>query len=683
MDADEGFVSATVAADRPTRRVRLRANLATGAFWLLGSAVVVLAQPNTDRKLAAAGAAVAGIATIVVIGALTPDRDRRYVRSLIGAMVAVSVTGDGLLQLLTGSANGFQLYGLDTRIALPLIVVLLAPLVLRALPRRLRSRALWADRAAVVREARPLDWLVAAYAFLILPDLALGLAHHAPKSYIAQDLGLIVFFVFAYVAGRTVSTEAGRASAAELVAVLLVLAAGQALFGWGTTPIFTYVEAACAAAAAFALFRPNKAGWLLLALALALLVNDAIDIKNGSGSTTGIEFVAALGLVAYLVVRVWHLLPQWLVVAVGVAALAGFLVFTADGQTVRGQYRGPDQSNLGRTYEAHQVREEIHSSPVSFVFGRGIGGTVDETQAPRLFAESLVYGGRDLAHVPQVHLLSYEFLLKYGLLGFAWLGALLVGVAILGIRALEAAARDRDPTPVIYAALPLLGIAAALAAATHFQDNPLNAFAVGVLVTRFGGEASSRLRLGVALPAVAVVCAAVGAVAFGGSVAPFYPSGPGVSEVEVGLPLTNKAVVGRVGFAYPAHYHLRRFATSNHAVTGVHGARARGVVVASYPLKRRPEVGASGRVLRPDGVFFELYKAPRHAHPQGAKKKLPLILFDFPQIRAFRNTPGIEQGGAFFRVHGRNYQAMLWVGKDASKISLLTIDFIVESITAR
>jgi hypothetical protein len=318
---------------------------------------------------------------------------------------------------------------------------------------------------------------------------------------------------------------------------------------------------------------------------------------------------------------------------------------------------------------------------VSFVFGRGIGGTVDETQAPRLFAESLVYGGRDLAHVPEVHLLSYEFLLKYGLLGFAWLGALLVGVAVLGLRALEAATRYRDPTPVIYAALPLLGIAAALAAATHFQDNPLNAFAVGVLVTRFGGEASSRLRLGVALPAVAVVCAAVGAVAFGGGVGSFYPKG--VPEVDTGLPLTNKAVVGHVRFAYPAHYHLRRFATSNHAVTGVHGARVRGVVVASYPLKRRPEVGASGRVLPPDGVFFELYKTPRHAHPLGAKKKLPLILFDFPQIRAFRNTPGVEQGGAFFRVHGRNYQAMLWVGKDASKTSLLTIDFIVESITAR
>src|SRR5207244_12259056 len=66
-----------------------------------------------------------------------------------------------------------------------------------------------------------------------------------------------------------------------------------------------------------------------------------------------------------------------------------------------------------------------------------------------------------------------------------------------------------DPTLVVYAALPHLVIAAALAAASHLQDNPLNAFALGVLVTRLGGGPSSRLRLSVALPAAAVIGALV------------------------------------------------------------------------------------------------------------------------------------------------------------------------------
>jgi hypothetical protein len=679
VSAESGAAGSSAVRGQVARRGLLQ-NVFTAGIWLAGSAVAVAAQPGTDRKLAALGAAVAGIATLLAVARLTPDRERRYVRSLVGAMVAVSVVGDLIIQQLVGGTNGFQLYGQDTRIALPLIFVLLAPLVLQALPVRLRSPALWRD--GVWREARALDWLVASYALLILPDLALGIVHHAPKTYIAQDLGLIVFFVFAYVAGRAVSAAAGRASAIEVVVVLVALGAAQAIFGWATTPIFTYVEATCAAAVGFAVLQPSKLRLLLLVAAVALLANDAVAIKNGTGSTTAIELAAALGIVAYLLVRMRHLLPQWLVVGIAAAALVGFLAFTADGATVRGQYRGMDQSNLGRAYEAHQVRAATHS-PVSFVFGRGLGASIDETQAPKLFAESLTYGGRDLAHVQEVHLLPYEFLLKYGLLGFAWLAAFVAGVAILAIRAFEAATRNHDPTPVLYAALPLLGVVAALGAATHLQDNPLNALGVGVLVTRFDAgalrwKAPAWLRLGVAVPATAVICAVLGAVAFAESPGRFVFSSYGAG----GQVVPNAAAfVGDVRFLYPRNYHLRSFSSSSYAVTRVHGpARVHGVVVASYPLKRSPEVGGSGEVLRPDGVFFELYQAPRHAPALGLKKNLPLILYDFPGIPPFRNTPAIEQGGAFFRAHGHNYQAILWVGKNVPKPALLTVDNIIVSI---
>jgi hypothetical protein len=679
VSAKEGFVSAA-AADPLARQERLRSKLATGGFWLLGSAVVAVAQPSSDRTLAAAGAAVAGIATILVVSRVTQDRGRRYFRSLVGAIVAVSVVGDWLVQHLISGSNGFIQYGLDTRIALPLIFVLLAPLVLGAVPVRLRSRALWHDRALIVREARPLDWLAVAYGLLVIPDLLLGVAHHAPKSYIAQDLGLVVFFLFAYVAGRTVTVASGRGSSVELVNVLLLLAAAQKIFGLDTTPIFTYVEAACVGAVAFALFRPGKTRLLPLVVALVLLGDEALAVKHGSGSTTAVELAVALGIVAYLAVRGWRLVPEWLAIVAALAALAGFLAFTADGATVRGQYHGLDQSNLGRTFEAHQVQEAISSSPVSLVFGRGLGGSIDETQAPRLFAESLTFGGRDLAHVQEVHLLPYEFLLKYGLLGFGLLAGFAVGLGLLVVRALETASRHRDPTPVIYAALPLLAFVAALAAATHLQDNPLSAFGLGVLVTRLEPKTAPSRVLRLAVPAAAIVCVGLGALAFSGSVKPFFSSGPGALSAPT---LKNAAVVGDVRFKYPANYYRRYFATSSHAVTRVHGSRVHGAVVASYPLKRHPERGGSGNVLRSDGVFFEVYQAPRHAHPLGARKKLPLILFDFPAITAFRNTPGIEQGGAFFRVAGRNYQALMWVGKNAPKSELLTIDYIIESVVAR
>ncbi|MFL5958810.1 MAG: hypothetical protein ACJ75G_00880 [Gaiellaceae bacterium] len=674
MSAEEGAVTAAV-RDRANRHLQRRSDVATAAIWLLGSAVVALAQPDSDRRLAAAGAAVAGIATILAVSRLTPDPERRHFRSLVGAMVAVSVVGDWLIQHLAGNANGFVQYGVDTRIALPLLFVLLAPLVLRALPTRLGSHALWRDRAVVWREARPLDWLAAAYALLIVPDLALGLAHHAPKTYIAQDLGLIVFFVFAYVAGRTVSAKAGRASAVELVVVLLALGSAQALFGWDTTPIFTYVEAASAGAVAFALLQPTKARLVLLAAAVALLANDAVAIKNGTGSTTSFELAAALGVVGYLVVRARNLLPRWLCVAIAVAALAAFLAFTSDGATVRGQYYGSDQSNLGRTYEAHQVRAAVHGSPVSFVFGRGLGGSVDETDAPPLFAASLVYGGRDLAHVQQVHLLPYDFLLKNGLLGFAWLAALAVGLAVLGIRALETASRHRDPTPVVYAALPLLGLVAALAAATHLQDNPLNAFALGVLVTRLDGTASfaaSRLRF--AVPATAVICAAVGAVAFSGRVGPFVFPG----FVGGGM---NAAVVGDLRLNYPYSFHRRYFSTAKHAITGAHGIRIHGIVVASYPLTRSPELGGAGASFRRNGVFLELYRAPRLRHRLAPTRPFPLTIFDLPDIGGL---PGArEQGGTSFSVNGRNYRVILWVGTNASKLAQVAAEEIVTTIDVK
>jgi hypothetical protein len=679
--ADESFASAAGAADRPDRHDRLRGKLATASFWLLGSALVAVAQPSSDRKLAAAGAAVAGIATILVVSRLTHDPGRRYFRSLLGAIVAVSVVGDWLVQHLISGSNGFIQYGLDTRIALPLIFVLLAPVVLGALPVRLRSRALWHDRALILREARPLDWLAAAYALLILPDLALGVAHHAPKSYIAQDLGLIVFFLFAYVAGRTINADTGRESAVELVSVLLLLAAAQKLFGWDTTPLFTYVEAACAGALAFMLFQPRKPRLVALGLlALVLLGADAIAIKNGTGSTTAVELAAALGIIGYLVVRERNLLPESAVVTIAVAVAAGFLAFTADGVTVRGQYHGSDQSQIGRTYEAHQVREAIHSSPISFLFGRGLGGSIDETKAPKLFAESLVYGGRDLAHVQEVHLLPYEFLLKYGLLGFAWLAALVVGISILCLRALETATRHRDATPVVYAALPLLGIAAALAAATHLQDNPLNALAVGVLVTRLEPKTSPSRVLRFAVPAAAVVCAAVGAVAFSRSPGAFpfpaFAGGPGG---------TNAAVVGGLRVEYPRyqHYHARYFSTQKHAVTGVRHVRVHGVVIASYPLKRSPELSGSGQSLPSDGLFFELYQAPRKQRHPAPTKTLPLTIFDFPDIAALRITDALEQGGVSFSVNGRNYRAILWVGKHAPKAARVAIDYIVLSIQVK
>lgn len=459
----------------------------TAAIWLAGSAIVTVSQPGTARKEAALGAAAAGIALIGVTAWLTKDGGRRYFRSLLAGMVAVSLTSTYLLRHLTGTTKAFAISGLDTRIALPLMFLLFLPLVAGALPRDVwRPRALWELR----RQARAMDWVALAYALLIVPGLLLGVAHHAPKTFIAQDLGLVVFFVFMYVAGRAVTAATAAPSAQELMEVLLAVAVMQyVLFYWTPAPLYTFAEAASAAALAVAILRPGRAGLLAGVVGATILVDDASAIHSGSNSSTGILLIGALAVLAYLVIRIRPVLPRWLIVAGAVAALVVFVGFTSDGRTLRGQdYGAKDPSNIGRTFEAQQVLKEVKRTPLSVVFGRGFGGTIDERNGPPLFTIGLEHGGRDLAHVQQVHLLEYNFLLKLGLVGAAWLVAFVLALAVLVLQGLEWAARRRDPTPAIYAALPLLGLAVAFAAATRLQVNPLNAFALGVLVTYLGAR---------------------------------------------------------------------------------------------------------------------------------------------------------------------------------------------------
>lgn len=457
------------------RRGRLLGPVATAVVWLAGSAAVALAQADSGRRIAALGAAGAGIAIILAVGWLTEDRDRRYLRSVVGVVIAVSIVAEWLLWHLVSASSGFEIDGMVKRLVLPILVVLLAPLV---------ARTFWLDRATALRPARGMDWIVAAYATVILvPALAAGVYHHNRLLYVAQDLGLIVFFCFMYLVGRAVTREAAGASAGEIVDLLLVLAVARVLvFGWDLFPLYTFIEAASACALAVLLLRPRSARLLRVGLAVTLLAEDVVLIKQGANSSTAAQLAGALAILAYLAVRARRLVPQWLLVALALIAVAGFIGLTSDGSALRGQYYGPDASNAGRTFEAHAVRSAVGHGP-SAVLGRGLGGTIDETGAPPAFKATLVYGGRDVAHVQEIHLLVYAFLLKAGYLGLVWLAAFLAGLAILTVKALERAARERDPSLVLYAAIPLLAVAQATSASSRLQSNPLTGLSLGILVT--------------------------------------------------------------------------------------------------------------------------------------------------------------------------------------------------------
>ena len=79
-------------------------------------------------------------------------------------------------------------------------------------------------------------------------------------------------------------------------------------------------------------------------------------------------------------------------------------------------------------------------------------------------------------------------------------------------------------------------------------------------------------------------------------------------------------------------------------------------------------------------MFFELYQAPRRPHYQAPSRTYPLTIFDLQTVRALTSTETTEQGGLVFRVKGRNYRMILWVGKDAPKSALFIVDDLVGSI---
>lgn len=141
------------------------------------------------------------------------------------------------------------------------------------------------------------------------------------------------------------------------------------------------------------------------------------------------------------------------------------------------------------------------------------------------------------------------------------------------------------------------------------------------------------------------------------------------------------AAVGPLRVVYPSGSMQRRyFSSCSYAVTGVRsGACVRGVVVASYPLKTNPELGARGASFRSDGVLFELYRAPTQ-QPVATRTLPPSVsLADFHAVGRGMRANG-EQRELFFRAKGANYWAIAWAGRHASKSDRDDLNSVIGSI---
>lgn len=65
------------------------------------------------------------------------------------------------------------------------------------------------------------------------------------------------------------------------------------------------------------------------------------------------------------------------------------------------------------------------------------------------------------------------------------------------------------------------------------------------------------------------------------------------------------------------------------------------------------------------------------------KKTFPMTIFDLSTVESLTSTATTEQGGVFFSVNGRNYRAIVWVGKHVPKKALIVVDEMILSIRIR
>jgi hypothetical protein len=222
--------------------------------------------------------------------------------------------------------------------------------------------------------------------------------------------------------------------------------------------------------------------------ALAILAVAIREIVTTSTSSQTFELVIGAALLAYFMLRRTDLLPRHALWPAAAVALAVVLGFTTAGSVLLGTYDGGDVSNRGRSEEARVVREAVSSSPSSLVVGKGLGATVDLSNAPPVYAKTLELAGRDVAAVDDVHLLHYELLLKRGLFGIVWLAAFVVLLIRLVAIAADRVFGWREPDLVFFTLMPVLGTVSSFAAASHLFANPLIALALGILVTALAGS---------------------------------------------------------------------------------------------------------------------------------------------------------------------------------------------------
>jgi hypothetical protein len=431
-----------------------------------------MTDEQTTALLLAVGIPTALLAPLVISAVY------RRVRSIGGGTDAGRVVNALAMAILFNVGIGVALHGLNPNqqgfesFGLAKQVGLPAVYILFTLA------VFWPRKTPLSRTVYPWWWFALAALLIISSALALFVPRQEMGvGALLQSIALIGGLLVIAMAGLHARTWQMREQRA-LLALLATTAILVQFLGLATGPFvaLTIPGAFMTLFLGTRLTRWRVPVFMLGALAVVVAARGLILDSNAS-----IAVITQLGSCAALLVALW--LPRALrMLLVSVGVIGAVVAAAQNGlfQLLRGDASGVNDVTLShRAYEAAAV-ERLLGNPVTFIFGQGPAATVDLTMSPD--RGTLLASGRILAAVDDVHFVTSWMLLKFGILGLVWF----VGFFIVALREARRVLQESRPDYFDASLLFFLiaGVVTALPAATHLFANPLPILCLSILVAR-------------------------------------------------------------------------------------------------------------------------------------------------------------------------------------------------------
>lgn len=386
--------------------------------------------------------------------------------SLLTVTLSISLIISGMLasilSVLSSALNSFQFFSFSKMIILPTVYLL----VFIALT--------WMSKQKVaVFRTLPLWWWVMLGILFVSTFFAIWIPRQlillSPALQgLALILGLLVFVV--------TGAAAHKWSTAEKYALLFVVI-GAGVFvrisGVDLGPFSPMVFPAGVIALWLGV-RLREHRLLLLTFGILLLLPGlSTDLSLANIS----QLAVGLGLIVLFMIRRNYrkvlLATGIIVVFIGafVSGLSKLLVGDANGVL--------DVTLSHRAFETMSVWEQNLNSPFSFLFGLGPSATIDLSQSPDI--NTLIWSGRDIFRVDDVHFISSWIVLKFGVVGLMVLLLLLIWLGKELFVFISASDQIDSFIGSIWI-IVLSGLAYGSPAATYIFTYPLIGIGLGILI---------------------------------------------------------------------------------------------------------------------------------------------------------------------------------------------------------